>query len=367
MKNSIKIVVICVLIASCTGQTKPENSKTVETQANLIQILDGNNDGKLNPYEALDIMLQLQKEHEGEISVKDFQKVATEYEREIEQEYQGMFQDMDKNNDGRIQFDEVDKDDDFMQEFMSKMDTDNDKAITFTELKSFDFASEILSGEEEVKAQVEDVFKEYKTGIIELSGVKKNEVGRFTEWDENNDGKVTKEEALSYLMADNTPVKFTVKGTTAHMRGVITAALPSKVLQLIYEHPEVTTIEMSIVPGSIDDVANLRAGLYVYNRGLTTKLNSNSAVASGGTDFFLSGKKRIVEKGATLGVHSWGGGGTPAVEVPKDDPVHIKYLEFYKAVDVPEEFYWYTLEAAPAEDIHIMTEDEIKKYNVRKN
>ena len=197
--------------------------------------------------------------------------------------------------------------------------------------------------------------------------VDKDKLGRYTQWDENRDGKVTKEEAHNYITADNIPVEFTVKGTTAYMTGVITSSLPSKVLQLIFEHPEVTTIEMITVPGSIDDDANLRAGLYVYERGLTTKLNSRSAVASGGTDFFLAGKQRIVEQGAVLGVHSWGGGNVPATEVPKEDPVHTKYLEFYEKVDIPTSFYWYTLEVAPAKNMHTMTEEEIKKYNVRKN
>jgi hypothetical protein len=34
-------------------------------------------------------------------------------------------------------------------------------------------------------------------------------------------------------------------------------------------------------------------------------------------------------------------------------------LNYYKVVGIPQAFYWCTLEAAPASDIHIMTEDEI--------
>jgi hypothetical protein len=91
-------------------------------------------------------------------------------------------------------------------------------------------------------------------------------------------------------------------------------------------------------------------------------------IASGGTDFFMAGTKRIVAKGALLGVHSWGGDmdSVPAAEVPRDDPVHIKYLDFYEAVDIPGDFYWYTLDMAPAGGIHFMTEEEIELYQVRK-
>jgi hypothetical protein len=79
---------------------------------------------------------------------------------------------------------------------------------------------------------------------------------------------------------------------------VITASTPATILQLLFEHPEVTSIEMLTVLGSIDDVANLRTSLYVHKFGLNTKLNANISVASGGTDFFLAGRQRIVEKRA---------------------------------------------------------------------
>lgn len=79
----------------------------------------------------------------------------------------------------------------------------------------------------------------------------------------------------------------------------------------------------------------------------------------------LSQAKRIVEKGAFIGVHSWGGGPIAAAEVPREDEVQQKYLEFYRAVDIPEDFYWYTLEMAPAADMHRMTKEEITKYKIR--
>ena len=92
---------------------------------------------------------------------------------------------------------------------------------------------------------------------------------------------------------------------------------PAKVFEPILEHPNVKTMEMIRVPGSIDDVSNLRASLYVRRWGLNTKINQRSIIASGGIDFFLAGKTRTVAKGAKIGVHSWGSGGKPATELPK--------------------------------------------------
>ncbi len=73
-----------------------------------------------------------------------------------------------------------------------------------------------------------------------------------------------------------------------------------------------------------------------------------------------------MDTGATIGVHSWAGdSGVDGSTFPKDDPEHQKYINYYRAVGIPETFYWYTMEAASARDIHIMTEDEITTYGIR--
>ena len=333
-----------------------------ENIAPEIKLLDANKDGILNSYEALDVLLQLQKENEKPLSLKDFKSIVSEYEAVQKQEFTVLFNEFDANKDHKIQYEEANED---MQGFIIAMDANKDKVVTLTEMMDFDFASAFLANEEDINERIDGIFEEYGINPLPLKKVKKEQLGRFSEWDKNHDGLLTRKEIYSYMKADNTPVKFTVKGETAYMTGVITASTPATVLQLLFEHPEVTTIEMLTVPGSIDDVANLRASLYVHKFGLNTKLNANSSVASGGTDFFLAGRQRIVEKGAKIGVHSWGGGNVAATDVPKDDPAHEKYLNYYKIVGIPQAFYWYTLEAAPASDIHIMTEDEIKKYKIR--
>ncbi|MEM7368184.1 MAG: EF-hand domain-containing protein [Bacteroidota bacterium] len=318
----------------------------------------------INPFEAFDALMVLQKEHGNELSIHDISTMAAEMKEEEEAELKEMFEEFDVNQDGKVEIQELSDD---MSDFAEMMDTDTDGLVSLDEMTSFDVEDALLASEEEIHERIANLFLEHKaTNEIELKNIAEEKRGRYEEWDADRNGKVSKEEAYEFMMADNTPIQFSVSGKTAFMKGVITAALPTKVLQLFFDHPEVDTIEMITVPGSIDDEANLRAALYVNKMGLTTKLNARSVVASGGTDFFLCGKKRIVEVGAKLGVHSWGGGAVPAIEVPKDDPVHEKYLDFYKKVGVPIEFYWYTLEAAPAEEIHMMTPAEMEIYKVRK-
>jgi hypothetical protein len=246
------------------------------------------------------------------------------------------------------------------------MDTDKSKSVTKQEMFDFNFEDAFFLNDKEIKKEIKQIFKEFaNTETILLNELNDTIHADFEEWDLNGDGQVNKEEAFQYMKADNSAVVFRVKGDVAYMSGVITATTPAKVLELVFEYPNVNTIEMLHVPGSIDDVSNLRASLYIHQFGLSTRLNERSIIASGGTDFFLAGKEREVAKGAKIGVHSWSGGAKPATELSKNHIAHKKYIDYYKIVNIPTEFYWYTLEAAPAYDIHFMTEEEIKKYKVR--
>lgn len=188
---------------------------------------------------------------------------------------------------------------------------------------------------------------------------------QISEGDTNRDARVSQEEMIAFLANDNSRANFQIVQGRAVMSGVINADTPAKVLRLIYEHPEVRTIEMANVPGSIDDEANLRAARYVRKFGFTTVLTKDGSVASGGTDFFLAGKKRLIEDGARLGIHSWGGPGFQGKDVPREHPQHQLYLKYYEEMGIPSDFYWRTLEAAPANDIHWMTGDELDAYRFR--
>ena len=152
---------------------------------------------------------------------------------------------------------------------------------------------------------------------------------------------------------------------TIYMKGVICSTTLKDIKAAFDNAPEVTTLVMEDVPGSIDDVINLEASKEIRNRGINTYIPENGMVASGGTDMFLAGKLRDAHDTAKFGVHSWGGeNDSVALDFPRDDEEHVKYLDYYREMEIPEEFYWYTLEAAPADDIHWMTNDELAIYDV---
>ena len=351
-----KYVVLGLIIPlwGCAQKTE------IKTEVAVAEFLDGNQDGTLNPYEVLDVMFQLEEEHEGTITVKEFNTLVKDIQGEYEAEEKEIFEEFDVNGDGTITEDEVN---DEMIDIVLKMDTNNDGDITYSEFSEFDFTEGFLADEKEISEMVTEIFSE-ETSLV-LSEMNVEERNNLEDLDGNRDGILTKEEAASFLTANNTPAIFEVKGNTAYMDGVICSKTPADVLKLLLAHPEVDTIEMRTVPGSIDDIANLRAALYVQKFGLNTKVNPLSYIASGGTDFFLAGKKRTIEDGARIGVHSWAGGNIPATELPKDDPQHESYLEYYRKVGIPEAFYWYTLEAAPAGAMHLMTQEEINTYKIK--
>lgn len=160
---------------------------------------------------------------------------------------------------------------------------------------------------------------------------------------------------------------FTIEGTTAHMSGVISNDTIRQVKKLISDYPAVTLIKMVSVDGSIDDEANLVASRLVREAGLNIHVAKDGHIASGGTDFFCAGVQRTAEEGAQIGVHSWAGDGVNnAALLPKDDPEHQKYIDYYKemAMPDPEGFYFFTINAAEADGMHYMSRDELVQYGL---
>lgn len=151
---------------------------------------------------------------------------------------------------------------------------------------------------------------------------------------------------------------------TLYMKGVIYGNTLKDIKRVLDNNPQVTKLVMVEVPGSIDDEINLLASREIRNRGITTHIPKGGWVASGGTDMFLAGAKRTIDNGARLGVHSWGDGEFKALDFAKDDPIHQSYLDYYQEMQIPTEFYWYTLDAAPVDNMHWMTPAEIKRYKV---
>ncbi len=151
---------------------------------------------------------------------------------------------------------------------------------------------------------------------------------------------------------------------TIYMKGVIYSNTLEDIKQALDENPSITTLVMEEVPGSIDDEINLAASKEIRKHHINTYVPKNGMVASGGTDMFLAGDERAIHPTAKLGVHSWSDGDQSALDFPEDHEEHKKYLTYYSEMNIPLSFYWYTLEVAPPDDIHWMTNEEIEKYNI---
>lgn len=160
--------------------------------------------------------------------------------------------------------------------------------------------------------------------------------------------------------------RFEAEGDVLIMEGEIGTSTPRRMREALDRNPGVREIILAYVPGSGDDVANLEAARIVRERGLTTILPTEGLIASGGTDFFLAGVDRIIEHGACVGVHSWSADemDAPAAQLPQDHEDHRKYLDYYAVVGIDPGFYWYTLNAAPAEGMHWMSQAEMALYRV---
>ncbi|PKG37651.1 hypothetical protein [Psychromonas sp. Urea-02u-13] len=167
-----------------------------------------------------------------------------------------------------------------------------------------------------------------------------------------------------------TPATFTFKdgdSSKVYMNGVINSNTLKDINKLLADHPQLKTLVLQDVPGSMDDEINLLASKVIRQHGLATHIPADGMVASGGTDMFLAGVERTIEAGAKIGVHAWAGGDKQATDYPKDHDEHKGYLKYYQEMGIPQAFYWFTIAAAPAESIHWMSEAEMRLYSMLTN
>jgi len=337
-----------------------------EALAALFDVLDRDGDGRIGTYEGAEAWLWLAAEAghgDGSLESRELFLHLERLRDEEHAEREGFFEELDRDADGRLTNDELPDD---VRPLLAAADHDEDGVVTLDELQQADELGEPRAMfEAELRGFLQDVDQD-GDGAFALADLPAEEQAGFREefehLDVDRDGLLTEPELLAVVDEELRGATFDVRGDTAVMSGVIGASTPGRVLELALEHPEVDVIVMREVPGSIDDESNLRAAALVRRLGLATHVPADGEVASGGTDFFLAGARRTAEPGALFGVHSWGGFGEEGADVPRDDPEHDKYLEYYRAMGIDEEFYWYTLEAAGADDIHWMTPEELERY-----
>ena len=135
--------------------------------------------------------------------------------------------------------------------------------------------------------------------------------------------------------------------STAVVEGTIRSRSLDDFQKMMTEYPGISRLEMSNVPGSVDDDTNLQLGQEVYNRGFNTHLIDNGEIASGGVDLFLAGHRRTSGTNPQIGVHSWSSGSTSAADLPQEDPQHQPYIDYYQAIgmsaQLASDFYFFTI------------------------
>lgn len=159
---------------------------------------------------------------------------------------------------------------------------------------------------------------------------------------------------------------------TVIMNGVIGSNTPKHWDNFIIANPDISKMIMKDCPGSEDDEANLQAARKIRQQGVTIHLPADAEIASGAVDLYLAGTTRTRASGSKIGVHSWSdGGNNEATDFPIGHANHQPYIDYYiemgfSQVDA-EAFYYFTINAAKASDIHWMTDAEIEQYKLLTN
>lgn len=164
--------------------------------------------------------------------------------------------------------------------------------------------------------------------------------------------------------------QFNISGSEAILTGELGTKTYIQMQQLISNNPEVNTITIHSVNGSVNDAINMHTGRLVRNAKLTTQIKSDGQAYSGGVDLFASGFKRIYEAGGKVGVHSWCCvDGKPANELGQSHSAHGAQLTYFREMlgtTKGPDFYFFTIQAAPFSGVHLMTVDEMNRFSLIK-
>ena len=159
---------------------------------------------------------------------------------------------------------------------------------------------------------------------------------------------------------------FDVKGEKAYVYGTTDSASAGAVDALIRENPQVDTLVLKYMPGTVDADQNLRLARSVRKNRLKTHLERNSRIASGAVDLFLAGTERTMACGAQIGVHSWSIVGLETYQ-PRNDIYDARQRQqegFLRDMGIDPAFYLFTRDAASPQELHILSPEEINQYNL---
>lgn len=178
---------------------------------------------------------------------------------------------------------------------------------------------------------------------------------------------------LTYCESQDAKRKFGIfkvleDNITVEMDGEIGNSSLKDFTNLVNSFPGITKINIKNCMGSSDDETNLKVSLMIHQKGINIHLMDNGTIASGGVDLFLAGIKRTKGVNTKIGVHSWAGDNATATDFPVGHANHLPYINYYVSIGFTqqqaENFYYFTINSAPASSVHWMTETEIALYNI---
>ncbi|MGB0799157.1 MAG: alpha/beta hydrolase [Planktomarina sp.] len=169
---------------------------------------------------------------------------------------------------------------------------------------------------------------------------------------------------LWFLASPLTAADFRLSGENLVVSGVLGSRTPGRFERIMADNPQITRLVLGYIEGSEDDQAMSKMLLRVRALGLETYLLADSEIYSGGVDLFVAGKTRRMEAGAIIGVHSWSDGRRDASDFPRTSHEHDMMRGYVAEMLGSEDWYWFTIYAAPADGMHVMTDAEIEEYGL---
>lgn len=125
-------------------------------------------------------------------------------------------------------------------------------------------------------------------------------------------------ESIMLKVSGEDSASFKVVGDKAYVNGILGKKGHKTFMTTLEKHPNLKTLVLQEVPGSMNDEWNVKTCAEVRKQGINTYLEPNSVIQSGGVDLYIAGLKRYAEEGAKIGVHSWSNGKKDGKEYPPE-------------------------------------------------
>ncbi len=159
-------------------------------------------------------------------------------------------------------------------------------------------------------------------------------------------------------------IDLAVEGEVLVVNGTINSQSFREFSSVMAANPQIAVVELQDVQGSTDEMVVAEMGYDIRARGFATRVAPGGQVFSGGVDLFLAGVRRSVGAGAILGVHEWESGLGRARDYPRGDPWHEPTRTYIEDMLGSDAFYWFTLEAAAFDEVHIMSRAEMVAFGL---